>query len=126
MVTRLLALITRIATLSLAATAQQLTAREYARAHSIPNRQSAITLSHPHARTISKQHPCVYYGGDIDPNDPEENGLSNENDLFIECSWTYTEVNVPIPFKVFAAFTNNLQTYGIIDPQTANWDFRVE
>jgi hypothetical protein len=127
MATRLPSLITLIAALSVAATAQQLTAREYAKAHGIPNRQSAITLGPPHACTLSKDHPCVYYGGDIDPNDPEETGLSNENDLAIGTpSWTYTEITVPVAsIRVSAAFTNNLQTYGIIDPQTANWDFRI-
>ena len=118
-------LVSLLGALSLTATAQETTAREYARAHGIPNRQSAITLGPPHACTLSKQHPCVYYGGDIDPNDPEENGLSNENTLFIGGSWTYNEVNVPGPLKIFAAFTNNLSTYGIIDPKTANWDFRI-
>jgi hypothetical protein len=125
MLRKFLLLVSLISVVSLIASAQELTAREYAKAHGIPNRQSAITLSPPHACTISKQHPCVYYGGDIDPNDPEENGLSNENTLFIECSWTYTEVNLPAPLKISAAFTNNLQTFGIVDPQTGNWDFRI-
>jgi len=118
-------LITLVSLCSVAASAQERTAREYAKAHGIPIRQPAITLAPPHACTLSKQHPCVYYGGDIDPNDPEENGLSNENSVFIPESWTYNEVNVPAPLKISAAFTNNLQTYGIIDPQTANWDFRI-
>lgn len=124
MLRKTLAALGMLASVSLAS-GQELTAREYAKAHGIPNRSSAIALSPPHACTLSKQHPCVYYGGDIDPNDPEENGLSNENTLFIQCSWTYTEVNVPVPTKISAAFTNNLQTYGIVDPKTANWDFRV-
>lgn len=118
-------LIAVISLSSLVVSAQERTAREYAKAHGIPNRSSAITLSPPHACTLSKQHPCVYYGGDIDPSDPEENGLSNENSLYIPGDWTYNEVNVPAALKVSAAFTNNLQTYGIIDPQTANWDFRI-
>ena len=122
---RFLFLVSLLGVLSLTATAQERTARDYAKAHGIPNRQSAITLSPPHACTLSKEHPCVYYGGDIDPNDPQENAMSNENDLFIQCAWTYTEVNVPVPLKISAAFTNNLSTYGIIDPKTANWDFRI-
>jgi hypothetical protein len=88
-------------------------------------RGGTITLSPPYACTLSKQHPCVYYGGDLDPNDPEGGGVSNENTLFIQNSWTYNEVNSPVSAKVSAAFTNNLQTYGVIDPKTANWDFRV-
>ena len=96
MVTKSIILLTLLGALSLAASAQERTAREYAGRSADKNRNAsgAITLGPPHACTLSKQHPCVYYGGDIDPNDPEESALSNENDLFIECSWTYTEVNV--------------------------------
>ena len=79
-----------------------------------------ISLNTPHACTLSKQHPCVYYGGDLN-----SNGYSNENTLFIRDSWTYNEVKSPVTAKVSAAFTNNLQTFGVIDPQTANWDFRI-
>ena len=113
-----------LAVVSLAAYGQELTAREYAKARRILNRQTAVTLSTPHACTLSKQHPCIYYGGDIDPNDPEEDGFSNENTLFLEDDWTYNEVSVPVQLKISAAFTNNLQVYGIIDPRTANWEFR--
>jgi hypothetical protein len=110
----------------LVAFGQELTAREYARVRGIPNRQRAVTLGPPHACTLSKQHPCIYYGGDIDPNDPQENGVSNENTLLVSESWTYHEVNVPVAsVKIYAAFTNNTQSFGVIDPQTANWDFRV-
>ena len=122
---RFLFLVSLIAVLSITTTAQELTAREYAKAHGISNRQTAVTLSTPHACTLSKQHPCIYYGGDIDPNDPEEDGFSNENTLFIEDDWTYNEIAVPVPVKISAAFTNNLQTFGIIDPPTANWQFRI-
>ena len=125
MIGKLLVLATLIASISLVASGQELTAREYAKAHGVPNRQTAVTLSTPHACTLSKQHPCIYYGGDIDPSDPQENGLSNENTVFIPDARTYNEVNVPVPLRISAAFTNNLQTFGIIDPQTANWDFRV-
>ncbi|MFZ0285799.1 MAG: hypothetical protein WAL32_11270 [Terriglobales bacterium] len=111
---------------SLTATAQEMTARAYANARGIENRGFPVTLSSPHACTLSKAHPCLYYGGDIDPNDPQENGSSNENTLFIPESWTYPEVNVPVvSVEISATFTNNLQTYGVIDPQTANWDFRI-
>ena len=99
-----LALLGLLVALSLAASAQELTAREYVRTGEDKNHNAsaAIVLGPPHACTLSKQHPCIYYGGDIDPNDPEENALSNENDLFIQCGWTYTEVNVPTPFKISA------------------------
>lgn len=111
-----------VAAFSVLAMSQEMTARAAARGAS---RGGPITLSAPHACTLSKQHPCVYYGGDIDPSDPEGGGFANENTLLVSNSWTYNEVNSPVTAKISAAFTNNLQTYGVIDPKTANWDFRV-
>ena len=123
---RSLFVLTVVTALSLAACAQELTAREYAKAHGIPEDQTPIKLSAPHACTLSKQHPCIYYGGDIDPNDPQENAFTNENTLLIPVSWTYNEINVPaVSLRISAAFSNNLQTFGLIDPDTANWDFRI-
>jgi hypothetical protein len=113
------------AVFSMAATAQQMTARAQAEARSSENPGFPIALAAPHACTVSQAHPCVYYGGDIDANDPQEDGLSNENTLLILGSWAYTEVNSPVSVKLSAAFTNNLQTFGVIDPHTANWDFRI-
>lgn len=126
MLKQLLILFSFLAAFSLTAPAQEMTVRDYARAHGLNIRSShQITLSLPQACTISRQHLCVYYGGDIDPNDPEQNGLSNENTLYVSDSWTYNEVSVPVSIKISAAFTNNLQTYALIDPQTANWQFRT-
>ena len=88
-------------------------------------RGGQISLSSPHACSVSHGHPCVYYAGDINASDPEENGLSNENDLFIANSYTYNEVKVPVSASVTAAFTNNLATFGVIDPKTAESDWRT-
>lgn len=89
-------------------------------------RGGPISLSQPAACTAVKGYHCAYYGGDIDPNDPEENGLSNENDLFISNSFTYTEASVPVASaKLGYSFSNNLSTFGVIDPQTATWDYRT-
>lgn len=121
-----LLLVSIVGGLSVATTAQQITAREFAEAHGWKgNASPQITLAPPHACTLSKQHSCVYYGGDINSNDPEENGFSNENAFSFGDSWTYNEINSPIAVKVSAGFTNNLQTFGVIDPETANWDFRI-
>jgi len=114
-----------VAAISFTATAQEMTAREYAKARGIPNRKSSTTLAAPHACTLSKQHPCIYYGGDINVNDPQSNALSNENDLTVPNIWTYTEVKFPVDAKITAAFTNNLQDVDVIDPKIANWDFRI-
>lgn len=129
---RFLLLVSLIGALSVTTKAQQITARDYAKAHGWKGGDSPeITLALPHACTLSKQHPCIYYGGDIDPNDPQENGLDNWSGPPAPPNtiddWTYTEVNVPVAHrvKIYAAFTNNLQLYGVIDPQTASWDFRI-
>jgi len=116
-----------LAILALVASAQELTARSYARVRGVqgPNASAAIVLGPPHACGVSKQHPCIYYGGDIDPSDPQEDALSNENSVFIPRSFTYTEINVPVSINISAAFSNNLQTYGVIDPQTATWNVRI-
>lgn len=106
-----------IAASSVLAMGQEMTARAAGKAD---ERGGAITLDTPHACTLSKEHPCVYYGGDFD-----SNGFSNENSLFIENSWTYNEIDSPVSARISAAFTNNLQTFGKIDPRTANWDFRI-
>ena len=118
---KILLAVTVIAAFSAFAVAQNTTARASARgaAH-----RGAISLSAPHACTLSKAHPCVYYGGDINLGDPSQNGGSNENDLFIANSNSYAEVNAPVAAHVSAAFSNNLSSFGILDPQTASYFFR--
>lgn len=125
MFTKSIVLLTLLGAVSLITSAQELTFREYAKTHGISNQRSAITLNPPPACTLYKQHPCVYYGGDLNAYDPEENGLSNENTLFISNSFTYTEVNVPIRTTIYGSFSNNLCTYGVIDPRTATWFYRT-
>jgi hypothetical protein len=110
-----------IAAFSLAAMGQGLTARAAARGTS---RGGPITLNPPHACTLAKGHPCVYYGGDINASDPQENGGSNENTVFIPQSYSYEEVTSPVSAHITAAFSNNLASFGILDPQTATWQFR--
>lgn len=114
---KILFAVTLIAAFFVFASGQDLTARASAKG---AGRGGQISLSAPHACTLSKQHQCVYYAGDFD-----SNGYSNENTLLISDSWTYNEIKSPIAAKVSAAFTNNLQTFAVIDPKTANWDLRV-
>src|ERR1700722_8748510 len=120
-----LLIVALVAALSLTAAAQEMSARAYANARGLENRGSPITLTAPHACTLSKAHPCVYYGADINASDPVEDGLSNENTVFIPDSFTFTEVNSPVAARITAAFSNNLSTYGILDPQTATWFYRT-
>ncbi|MGB7583437.1 MAG: hypothetical protein WBM11_01235 [Terriglobales bacterium] len=110
-----------IAAFSLAAMGQGVTARAAARGTS---RGGQNALSAPHACTLEHGHPCVYYGGDINLSDPNANGGSNENDNFISQSFSYAEVNSPKSATVSGAFSNNLASFGILDPKTATWHFR--
>ena len=121
-----LLLVSLLAILSITTPAQEMTARAYAAAHSWKSGGSRqVTLDLPHACTLSKQHPCIYYGGDFNVSDPEQNGLSNENTLLIPQSYTYTEVKVPVSVHITASFSNNLGQYGVLDPMTATWAYRT-
>lgn len=119
---KILLALSLIATFSVFAAGQEMTARAAARGAS---RGGPISLTPPHACTLFKQHPCVYYGGDLNLADPEADGVSNENDLFIANSFSYIEVAPPISFTVSGSFSNNLSTYGVIDPKTATWNYRT-
>ena len=119
---KILLAVTLVAAFSLFAVGQDMTAR--AAAHGKVGKGGQIALAAPHACTLSHSHPCVYYGGDINLGDPNQNGLSNENTAFIPQSYTYTEVKAPVSARVSAAFSNNLASFGVLDPQTATWQFR--
>jgi len=123
-VKKILFAVTMIAAFSVLAMGQALTARAAARGPESRN-GSQIRLITPPACTVSKQHPCVYYGGDLNANDPQQNSLSNENTLFIPNSFTYTEVNVPIAASISASFSNNLSEQAVFDPRTATWFYRT-
>lgn len=102
-----------------------LTARELAKGAAVPSR-STIRLSTPHACTVSKAHPCVYYGGDLNASDPHADGLANENTLVVPYTYTYNEVAVPVNAKIHGAFTNDMaEGSGVLDPMTGTWDFRT-
>jgi hypothetical protein len=71
-------------------------------------------------------NPCLFYGGDLNPSDPNAAGLSDENTLFILGSSTYGEVNIPSGTTVTvkgALF--NVQASAAFDPMTASYDIRT-
>lgn len=116
--------VTVVAALSVVAMGQNLKLRPAGRG-TAGSGGNTIRLTPPHACTVSKKHPCVYYGGDFNINDPEMNGLSNENSLLIANSYTYTEVNVPVASSIAASFSNNFSTFDAFDPKTATWFYRT-
>jgi len=68
--------------------------------------------------------PCLFYAGDFDSNNANENGLANENTLLVSDTTTYVPFRVPgsTVWKVSGLFTNNLADgYEGIDPQQATW-----
>jgi hypothetical protein len=71
-------------------------------------------------------NPCAVYGGDLNPSDPNANGLASEKDLAV------SDAEVYVPFKVKklkgkAAFGNflTLACTGGLDPKQADWDIRT-
>jgi len=73
---------------------------------------------------------CYFYGGDLDLNDPNQNGLANENDAFVPTTvlspnyGAATFQNFIVGgagIKVTGLFTNNLST---LTPASAYWEIR--
>jgi len=68
--------------------------------------------------------PCLFYGGDIDPNSPTVNGLSNENTLLVSDTTAFVPFIVPggQTWQVSGLLTNDLAFgYNGIDPMQATW-----
>jgi hypothetical protein len=68
--------------------------------------------------------PCLFYGGDFDSSNPNENGLANENSLIVADTTMFIPFRVPggTVWKVSGLFTNDLADgYDGIDPAQATW-----
>lgn len=69
--------------------------------------------------------PCLFYGGDLSPSDPNAAGLSDENSLFIPGSSTYGNFNVPSGMSVtVTGILFNVQADINFDPLTGSYDIR--
>jgi hypothetical protein len=68
---------------------------------------------------------CLFYGGDFDPNNPNANGLSNENDAIVSGypygDATYENFVNSQTWNVTGLFTNNLS---YLIPTGAYWEIR--
>ena len=68
---------------------------------------------------------CVFYGGDFDPDNPNANGLPNENDAIVSGSpygsATYQNFVEPYYDFIGSLFTNNLSG---LNPKSAYWEIR--
>jgi hypothetical protein len=70
--------------------------------------------------------PCAFYGGDLDPSDPNAAGLSDENTFYVPGSSTYTAVDIPTGSSVVVqGLLVNVQASAAFDPQTASYDIRT-
>jgi hypothetical protein len=80
----------------------------------------------PNPSVPSLCSPCVFYGGDLNPSDPNAAGFSDENTLFIPGSSTYGEVDIPsgTTLTVKGALVN-VQASAAFDPKTASYDIRT-
>jgi hypothetical protein len=71
-------------------------------------------------------YECAFYGGDLDPNDPNANALPNENDIFLHGNpygaATYQNFVVSGNWRVSGLFTNN---FSYIHPASAYWEIRT-
>jgi len=70
--------------------------------------------------------PCLFYAGDLDLNDPNQNGLANENDAIVNGNpygaATYQNFTLSSDAAVASLFSNNLS---MLNPATAYWEIRT-
>lgn len=86
-----------------------------------PNFQSAP----PYGVPPTLCDPCLFYGGDLNPSDPNAAGLSSENTILIPGSSTYGNFNVPSGMSVtVSGVLFNIQADANFDPLTASYDIR--
>ena len=114
-------------TLSLAAAAQsKLPPLSQHRAGN-PSAQLPESKESPNLNVPSLCNPCIMYAGDLNPNDPNAAGMSDENTLFVPGgSSTYAEVDVPSGLTAtLKGVLFNVQASAAFDPFTATYDVRT-
>ncbi len=90
----------------------------------IPGTLSITPVHHGAPPQPSYCNPCLFYGGDFDSSNRNENGLANENTLLVSDTTMFVPFRVPggWVWKVSGLFTNNLADgYDGIDPAQATW-----
>lgn len=70
---------------------------------------------------------CLAYGGDLDPNSPNANGLASEKDVIVSDAEVVWPIVIPSGKNAVAVrIIGNFLTLGCVaDPQQADWDIRV-
>lgn len=74
-------------------------------------------------------HPCLFYGGDLDPSNPNAGAFPNEVTLSDPIgSYTYGAIVVPRGHVLLIEgilFQVVFESYDKLDPQEANWEIRT-
>ncbi len=85
------------------------------------------TKESPNPSVPAECNPCLFYGGDLNPNDNNAVGFSDENTLLIVGGGsTYGEVNIPTGTTVTVkGILFNVQADAAFDPMTASYDIRT-
>lgn len=69
-------------------------------------------------------NPCLYYGGDFQPESPNQGAFTNGNTIYIPDSTVYAEFAIPTGqvWEIIGLLTNNLSNDdGVLDPKQAVW-----
>jgi len=70
-------------------------------------------------------NPCLFYSGDLNPEDGQATGFSDENTLLVTGGSTYAPVNVPKGITAnLTGILFNIQADANFDPQNATYDIR--
>lgn len=86
---------------------------------STKNRVSAGTTDSPPPYC----KPCLFYGGDFDPNGPFPNALENQESVILGNAAVYVPFAVPPnqTWTVGGFFSNNLSSHAKLDPPQIQW-----
>jgi len=68
----------------------------------------------------------LFYGGDINVNDPNAQGFANENTLLVAQSQTYAAVKAPSKVVAGGTFGNNSGFGAYFDPAQGTYDIRIK
>ncbi len=89
---------------------------------------TSLSLAQNKASRNSNIPDFLFYGGDFDPNDPNANGLNNENDALVggnpygAATFQNFVIGSGTTWNVTGLFTNNLSQ---LNPTSAYWEVRT-
>lgn len=72
--------------------------------------------------------PCLFYGGDLNPNDPNASGSPNENTEDVPNTSTYTAITVPKGRAILVEgilFQTLFEQINKMDPNGVSWEIRT-